>query len=53
MSILYVISPIDLMPEAVLGVVGLVDDFAVILFILVVIAGLYEAVVLARARATE
>ena len=31
MSILYVISPVDLLPEAVLGVVGLIDDFAVIM----------------------
>jgi len=53
LSVLYVISPVDLLPEAVLGVVGLIDDFAVIMFILVVVAGLYEAMVLARARREE
>lgn len=30
--ILYVISPIDLLPEAVLGPIGLIDDLFVILF---------------------
>mmetsp|Transcript_108709 Transcript_108709/g.316283 ORF Transcript_108709/g.316283 Transcript_108709/m.316283 type:complete len:269 (+) Transcript_108709:226-1032(+) len=53
LSVLYVISPVDLLPEAVLGVVGLIDDFVVIMFILVVVAGLYEAMVLARARREE
>lgn len=49
-SILYVISPIDLLPEAALGFAGLVDDLAVVLFIMLTVAGLYRAVVLARAR---
>lgn len=30
--ILYVLSPIDLLPEAVLGPIGLIDDLFVILF---------------------
>lgn len=30
--ILYVLSPIDLLPEAILGPLGLIDDLVVILF---------------------
>lgn len=30
--VIYVISPIDLLPEAVLGPIGLIDDALVILF---------------------
>jgi len=30
--VLYVISPVDLLPEAVLGPIGLIDDLAVIIF---------------------
>jgi len=30
--VLYVISPIDLMPEAILGPLGLIDDLLVIIF---------------------
>ncbi len=29
---LYVVSPIDLLPEAVLGPIGLIDDLAVVVF---------------------
>mmetsp|Transcript_11865 Transcript_11865/g.13410 ORF Transcript_11865/g.13410 Transcript_11865/m.13410 type:complete len:107 (+) Transcript_11865:284-604(+) len=29
-SLLYLISPIDLLPEAILGVIGLLDDAAII-----------------------
>ena len=51
LGILYVLSPVDFIPEAVLGVVGLLDDLAVLLFVLVLVAGLYRAMVMARARA--
>lgn len=36
--IVYVLSPIDLLPEAVLGPVGLVDDLIAILAVLVYLA---------------
>ena len=33
-SIIYLISPVDLMPEVVLGPIGLLDDIAVLIFII-------------------
>ena len=31
LSILYIISPIDILPEAILGPIGLIDDLVVLL----------------------
>jgi len=36
--IVYIISPFDLIPEAIFGVVGLIDDLIVFLGIFIVIA---------------
>jgi uncharacterized membrane protein YkvA (DUF1232 family) len=35
--LLYIISPIDLMPELYLGLLGLVDDVAAIFLVLVIV----------------
>jgi len=37
-AIVYLLSPFDLIPEAVFGVVGLIDDLAVLIFVVVFIA---------------
>ncbi|KAL4489195.1 hypothetical protein ABPG72_006259 [Tetrahymena utriculariae] len=39
-SLIYIISPIDLLPESFLGPIGLVDDFAVIGIALVIVANI-------------
>ena len=31
--LLYIVSPIDILPEALLGPIGLIDDFAVVLLL--------------------
>ena len=42
-SILYILSPLDILPEAVLGIIGLLDDLVVLLAMLVYLACLYRA----------
>ena len=37
-SLAYILSPIDLLPEAVLGVFGLIDDFAVLVIAVIIMA---------------
>lgn len=41
----YVISPIDFIPEGIFGIFGLVDDFLVIVYMLVYGAGVYRTYV--------
>lgn len=36
--VLYILSPIDLLPEAVLGIFGLIDDVIALLIFLVVLS---------------
>lgn len=48
--IFYVISPLDLIPEAVFGFLGLVDDLLVILMVIVYASMIYRQVVLNRAN---
>ncbi|KAK9095899.1 hypothetical protein Sjap_021396 [Stephania japonica] len=47
-SIIYVLSPIDFIPEGVLGFIGFVDDILVALFFFLHIAAIYRAVLLNR-----
>ncbi len=47
-GIVYLLSPLDLLPEVFLGVLGLVDDFAVALLVLSAMASVVRAVVLAN-----
>ncbi|KAK9167727.1 hypothetical protein Scep_002918 [Stephania cephalantha] len=47
-SIIYVLSPIDIIPEGVLGFIGFVDDILVALFFFLHIAAIYRAVLLNR-----
>ena len=50
-AVLYVLSPFDLIPEAVFGLVGIIDDLFVVGVLLVVLGVCYRAVLLARTGA--
>jgi len=41
---LYVLSPLDILPEAVVGLLGLIDDLFFIFIIVLYIAHLYRAI---------
>ena len=45
-GILYVISPFDAIPEAVFGIVGLIDDFAVVIGALIVVTSGFRNILL-------
>ena len=47
-GVLYVMSPIDLLPELAMGILGLVDDALVILVVCVVLASIYRTVTMQR-----
>ena len=46
--IVYLLSPLDLLPEAVFGVIGLLDDVIIIIGTLVYIAIVYRAFITER-----
>ncbi|KAM0910153.1 hypothetical protein ACQ4PT_014310 [Festuca glaucescens] len=48
LSLLYLVSPIDLLPEAVLGYSGLLDDIVVFIVAYAYISAAYRAVLVAR-----
>lgn len=39
-AILYILSPFDLLPEAILGPIGLIDDAAMVGFVILTIANI-------------
>lgn len=45
---LYLISPIDFLPEAVFGIMGFLDDIFVVMLLLVYITVIYRNVVATR-----
>lgn len=47
-AVLYAIAPIDLIPEAILGLLGLIDDVVVIAFLLIQVSVVYRTVVANR-----
>ena len=47
-GVLYAIMPVDLIPEAFLGLLGLVDDVIVIAFLLIQVSVVYRTVVANR-----
>ncbi|ERN18198.1 E3 ubiquitin-protein ligase RNF170 [Amborella trichopoda] len=47
-SVLYVLSPIDILPEAILGVIGLLDDALIVLVVLLHLAAMYRSALLYR-----
>ncbi|GLU06710.1 hypothetical protein SLE2022_237130 [Rubroshorea leprosula] len=48
LSAVYVLSPIDIIPEAILGVVGLLDDLLIVLICFLHVAALYRSVLYYR-----
>ncbi|CAM9521894.1 unnamed protein product [Choristocarpus tenellus] len=48
--VLYVISPVDVIPEAVVGVLGLMDDLLVLLVLLLYVTVVYRAVLVSLDR---
>ena len=47
-SVMYILSPIDFVPELVFGLLGFVDDALVIVVVCVFLASLYRAVTVQR-----
>lgn len=43
--VFYLLSPIDLIPEMIFGIFGLIDDFVAIVYMLLYAAGMYRAYV--------
>eukprot|EP00903_Cladosiphon_okamuranus_P015138 g13997.t1 len=54
-GVLYFLSPVDVMPESLLGVVGLVDDIVIAIVLLLYITTVYRAILLTweRSRASR
>ncbi|XP_057973062.1 uncharacterized protein LOC131161361 [Malania oleifera] len=50
LSAVYVLSPVDIIPEGILGVVGLLDDVIIVLICFLHVAALYRSVLLFRFR---
>jgi len=50
-ALLYLISPLDILPEAVFGFFGLLDDVFVVLLVTIYISIIYRRLVAARAEA--
>ncbi|XP_020680824.1 E3 ubiquitin-protein ligase RNF170-like isoform X2 [Dendrobium catenatum] len=47
-TILYVLSPIDILPEGVFGLVGFIDDLLILLIAFLHLAALYRSILLYR-----
>ncbi|XP_057531844.1 uncharacterized protein LOC130809980 [Amaranthus tricolor] len=48
LSIIYLLSPVDIIPEAILGVIGLLDDLIVMLVCFLHVAAIYRSVLVGR-----
>ncbi|GKV09150.1 hypothetical protein SLEP1_g20694 [Rubroshorea leprosula] len=48
LSVAYVLSPIDIIPEAILGIVGFLDDILIVLLCFLHVAALYRSVLYYR-----
>ncbi|KAG6435257.1 hypothetical protein SASPL_100127 [Salvia splendens] len=48
LSAMYVVSPVDIIPEALLGIIGLLDDLIVIFMCFLYVAALYRTVLVSR-----
>lgn len=49
-SALYIISPVDLIPEGILGLIGLLDDFLIALMCFLHVAALYRSFLVSGPR---
>ena len=50
-AIIYFISPLDIIPEAVFGILGFLDDIFILLLLAIYVSIIYRQVVESRARA--
>ncbi|KAJ6744763.1 hypothetical protein OIU79_030982 [Salix purpurea] len=48
LSAIYIISPVDIIPEGLLGIVGLLDDLLVVLICFLHVAAIYRALLYYR-----
>eukprot|EP00262_Sarcandra_glabra_P004674 TRINITY_DN1586_c1_g3_i1.p1 TRINITY_DN1586_c1_g3~~TRINITY_DN1586_c1_g3_i1.p1 ORF type:complete len:161 (-),score=8.34 TRINITY_DN1586_c1_g3_i1:77-559(-) len=48
LSGIYVLSPIDILPEGILGIVGLLDDLLIVLIVVLHLAAIYRSALLFR-----
>ena len=48
--LVYLLSPLDILPEAVLGIIGLLDDIFIILLVLVYVTIIYRQIIAERAN---
>lgn len=48
LSAIYVLSPVDILPENVLGLFGFFDDFLVLLIVFLHLAAVYRSLLLYR-----
>lgn len=48
LSVAYVLSPIDILPEGVLGIVGLLDDLLIVLIVFLHLAAIYRSALVFR-----
>ncbi|CAH9112886.1 unnamed protein product [Cuscuta europaea] len=48
LSVLYVLSPIDIIPEGVLGIIGFLDDAIIVFICFLHVAALYRALLVSR-----
>ncbi|OMO78865.1 hypothetical protein COLO4_24649 [Corchorus olitorius] len=48
LSAIYIFSPIDIIPEAILGIVGLLDDLLIALVCFLHVAAIYRSVLYYR-----
>jgi len=46
--VIYLVSPLDVLPEAVFGLIGLLDDLFVVLLVLVYMTIIYRQIVADR-----
>ena len=47
--LVYVVSPLDIIPESVFGVFGMIDDVIIVIFLLCLVGNLYRAFLVERA----
>lgn len=48
LSSLYVLSPVDILPEGILGLVGFLDDLLILLIVFLHLAAIYRSILLYR-----
>ncbi|KAH9614423.1 hypothetical protein KSS87_006241 [Heliosperma pusillum] len=48
LSAIYLLSPIDIIPEGILGVIGLIDDLIILLLCFLHVAAIYRSVLVFR-----